>query len=197
MRHSSLSRTSYRLAALVVMVGALIIGGSGDDDGAEVVVDVDNAVATVDAGLAGAVVGDVFTFAGGIPEFGTTTSTTVTFTGTGTTADIGAGAGNVLTTTVTFASCTFTPTAVSGTFTFPIGDPITIATCDMNISADNVAVGGSAETGSISLILNAATSASVAADVALDGTTVVVNGEATDATVSATGATGTGGTGSG
>jgi hypothetical protein len=200
----------YRVAvcALVSALAMFGCGGGGGDDGGDASTtstsNVSNVPVPVNATTVQAVVGQQFTIPNGAifsPGLGTnpavftfTSPTTFSVTSVGSTAS-----GNVA-----FGSCTLTvtlsgfPPAIQG---LQVGNPpISFTTCSIQITASNVAVGGGAVSGTLTLTLGGAngtsTSLAITVQVSIQSNgTLVINGVATGITISGTtGTTGTGGT---
>jgi hypothetical protein len=105
-----------------------------DDDPATGVTPPASAKVPVNAGVATAVANKPFTFASGVPAFGTTTSTTVTLT-SASAAKIDSG-GKTAATGLRFGSCIYT--VMTSTFVAPsplaMGQTITVSPCDMKLN---------------------------------------------------------------
>lgn len=162
-------------------------GGGGGDGAAR--------TATADATLAinptsgpavvSAIADETFTFADGVPAFGTTASTSVEFSEPATPSaaprfSISSG-GNTATGTVAFGSCIFRITAS----TFPAGsrlaagETITVNPCNVNVNTRGVAADGVATTRSAALLLGAAVSAGASITVNVSpGGQLTLNGQA-------------------
>ena len=108
---------------LAVFVSAALTacGGGGTSSPASVSIASSNSTTSVNGTTAAAVVNQPFTFAAGVPDFGTTTSTTVAFTSTGASPTFAISAGGATATgATTFGSCIFTVAAS----TFPPGSKL-------------------------------------------------------------------------
>lgn len=110
----------------------------------------------VTATTAAAVVNEPFTFAAGVPDFGTTTLTTVAFTSTGATPAFAISAdGATATGATTFGSCIFTITAS----TFPagsklaVGQSVRVNPCQLNAATSGGNANGSASNREVKFVL--------------------------------------------
>ncbi|WP_169417949.1 hypothetical protein [Ramlibacter agri] len=132
------------------------------------------------ASNAAAIQGLPFTFASGVPDFGTSQTTTVTVTGTsGTDTFAVSSGGNTASGQLNYGSCIFKFTAS----TFPVGSPlavgntITIANCHFTANTKGTTATGLAVQRVATLVLNSATSGGVTVTVMVNGDgSVTVNG---------------------
>lgn len=125
---------------LTVLVTAVVTacGGGGDSTPVTTTTASGNLPpVAVTASTAAAVVNQPFTFAAGVPDFGTTTPTTVAFTSTGATPAFAISAdGATASGPTTFGSCIFTITAS----TFPagsrlaVGQSVRVNPCNLNVT---------------------------------------------------------------
>ena len=194
----------FLLAAICSVAFALTAcGGGGNDTPLQSASDLSLDVnPTTGANAVGAVSNSSFTFAGGVPDFGTTGSTTVTlasdsFVQPGAAAAPGftvASGGQSASGSLTFGSCIFTVT--DSTFTSgPLvkGARIVINPCQLRVNAAGLPADSAARSRSIFLILRAAVSAGVPLQVSINGGgQVTINGRilGTVTLQPATGATG-------
>lgn len=146
-------KRSFKLMLALGVSAALVAACGGSDDDPPVVAASDTVV-DASAPVVLATQGVPFTFSGGVPEFGTTSTTTVAFTGTGTTplfkieADGGSAEGNVQ-----FGSCIFN--VVSSTIpSLPAGGSITIVGCQLVLGTAGQNANGVALTADMQLRLN-------------------------------------------
>jgi hypothetical protein len=166
------------LAALCMAATLTACGGGGSGSTAQVASA--NTTVAMDATNGQAVTSSVtnkpFTFASGVPDFGTTGSTDVTF-GASNSFQIASG-GNTASGTMAFGSCHFKVT--SSTFTSgPLvsGNTVTINNCQLLVLTKGDPADGSQQSDQAELVLNTATSAGVAVTVSLtaDGKVLINN----------------------
>lgn len=161
-------------------------GGGGGDAARTVTADANLAInPTSGPALVSAIADETFTFADGVPAFGTTASTSVEFSAPPTPSaapgfSISSG-GNTATGTVAFGSCIFRITASS----FPDGhalaegETITVNPCNLNVNVRGATANGQATSRSVALLLGAAASAGATVTVAVTpGGQLTLNGVA-------------------
>ena len=145
--------SKFMLAVVSTAALAACGGGTTSTIPAPVIVSTANLVAPVTASIVPAVVNTPFTFASGVPDFGTTAETTLTFTSTGDTPAFSIGSGGAVATgTTTFGSCIFIITAS----TFPTaqlatGKVVRADTCTLNVGTLGGAANGSSSRRDVSL----------------------------------------------
>ena len=121
-----------------VLVSAVLAAcGGGDSLPVTTTTSTSNVTAAVSSSTAAAVVNQPFTFAAGVPDFGTTTPTTVTFTSaTATPAFAISADGFTASGPTTFGSCIYTVTSS----TFPagsklaVGQSVRVNPCNLNVA---------------------------------------------------------------
>lgn len=185
---------NYKLAA-VLCVALAGCGGGGDDEVLGVATDT---VLAANPTVTSAAVSVPFSFAAGVPEFGTSAATSVTFTGAGATPAFSiASDGNTASGTTEFGSCIFRVTRSS----FPAGhalangQTVTVHPCSLSIATTGAIANGQATSRSVALLLGAAASAGASVTVAVNpsgGLTLNGNIVATVTLTPSTGATGGG-----
>ena len=141
-----------------VLVSAALTacGGGGTSAPISTSIATTNTAAAVTATTAAAVVNEPFTFAAGVPDFGTTTPTTVAFTSTGATPAFAISAGGATATgATTFGSCIFTITAS----TFPAGSKLAVNQsvrvnpCNLNVATSGGNANGAASNREVKFVL--------------------------------------------
>ena len=141
-----------------VLVSAALTacGGGGTSAPISTLTPTSNLTAAVTATTAAAVVNKPFTFAAGVPDFGTTTPTTVAFTSTGATPAFAISAGgSTATGATTFGSCIFTITAS----TFPAGSKLAVNQsvrvnpCNLNVATSGGNANGAASNREVKFVL--------------------------------------------
>lgn len=166
------------IAALFTATILAACGGGGGDDTLNAASS--NLSSNVTASNAAAIQGLPFTFASGVPDFGTSQTTTVTVTGTsGTDTFAIASGGNTASGQLNYGSCIFKFTASTFPAASPlaVGNTITIADCHFNVNTKGTSATGLEFQRVANLVLNAAASAGVTVTVSVNGDgTVVVNG---------------------
>jgi hypothetical protein len=135
---------NLKLSLAAVAAAALLAacGGGGGDDTVAVATTNLNVAATPQT--ASAVANIPFSFAGGVPSFGTTATTTLAFTSSGATPAFRVDAGgNVATGVTTFGSCIFTVGASTFTPPSPLvtGAVIRIDPCGVQVQTSGKAEG--------------------------------------------------------
>jgi hypothetical protein len=210
MQRKNSSKAMCYLVAVCALVSALaMVGcGGGDDDGndggttatsGQTIPTVNTGAVPVTSSNVQALVGQPLAFQNGSifdPSLGSTPAT-LTFTGPGTAPNSEAfnlTSGNSASTgNTTFGSCTFTFTQGS-----LAGKSVTFQTCTIQITANNVTVGGGSVSGTLTFTLNGnASTITVQVSILANGT-LLVNGVSTGIIISSTGTpttTGTTGTG--
>jgi hypothetical protein len=196
------------LVAVCALLSALAIvgcgGGGGDEGGTtvtsgETISSVNSGPVAVNASTVQSVVGQPVTFSNGSIFDPSLAGNSAALTFTSSTQASLASAGSTSTAGVGFGSCTFTFTQG------PLGGKsITFTTCTLQITGNNVPVGGGAVSGSLTLTLSgpfgSGTSIAITVQISiLANGTLVINGVSTgiiissDGTPLTTGTTGTGG----
>jgi hypothetical protein len=164
---------NLKLSLAAVAAAALLAacGGGGDDTVAVAATDLTVAAAPQSTA---AVANIPFSFAGGVPSFGTTATTTLAFTSTATTPAfrIDAG-GNTATGTTRFGSCIFTVTGSTFTAPHPLAANavITINPCSIKIDTAGKAEGTTSTT-EVELVLGTQSSLPATTQV-----TIAANGQ--------------------
>ncbi len=186
MQRRNVGKAMYYLVMIVALVSAftLVACGGDDDDNGEVRT-VSNQSVPVNSSTVQAVTGQPFNFSNGSifgSGIGTTQEATFTFT-TPTTFSLTSG-NSAASGNVAFGSCILTVTASS----FPagqgpqVGTVITFTTCSFQLNAGNVTTGGTAVSGTLTLVLSGPTGSgtsrnSITVQVSiLDNGTLVING---------------------
>ncbi len=189
-------KKSIRFLAISGLAAALAACGGGDDPvqtaATNVKVTASTATATQTAStlIASTTGTQTFTFASGVAAFGTTTSTAVDFNGTAAspTFKVTAGAGTAEG-TLGFGSCKFTVTT-STIATMPVGTTFTVNPCEVQLNTTGAPVGSTSNVNT-TLVLDTASSGTVATQVTVTTSgQVQINGE-TVGTVSVSTGTGT------
>ena len=192
------------LAAMVLVSGMLLAACGGGDSAltpVPLVATTNTAAAinpTTGAAVVQGVLGKNFTFASGVPSFGTTSATSLTLSGSGATPSFNLTSGvNTASGAMTYGSCIFTV----ATSTFPSGTPlaqgskVTVNPCTLSVATAGVKADGTSATANVFLVLGTTNSSPVPVTVSVSSTGVVtVNGSTVGSAtlVPATGATGAG-----
>jgi len=126
-----------------------------------------------------AMLNKTFTFANGVPAFGTTSTTTLTLSGSGATPTFSIASGGLLASgTMTYGSCIFKVT--SSPFTsgpLLLGSLFTVSPCDLTVATAGLPADGSSQNTTASLVLSGTTSSGVPVVVSISPTGVLtVNG---------------------
>ena len=147
-----------KLLLTVFVTVALVACGGGDSTPVTTTTSSSNVTAAVTASTAAAVVNQPFTFAAGVPDFGTTTSTTVAFTSAGATPAFAISAdGATASGPTTFGSCIFTITAS----TFPagsklaVGQSVRVNPCNLTAATAGGNANGAASDREVKFVLGA------------------------------------------
>jgi len=188
----------------VVLGGSLLLAACGSSDSTSVPVAPSTAAANTTIAIdtatgtqaVGSVLNKTFTFAGGVPSYGTTSSTTQVFTGTGAspTSTIAAG-GSTATGPMAYGSCILS-FALSNFASGPlvIGATVTVNPCSIVVNTAGVPADGLPHDVLAFLVLNGTTSAGISVVVSITPAGVLtVNGVVigTIRLIVPTGATGT------
>ena len=169
------------LAVLVSAALAACGGGGGSSTPVATRTSTSNTTAAVTASVAAAVVNQPFTFAGGVPDFGTTTPTTLAFTSATATPAFAIKAGGLTASgRTTFGSCIFTITAS----TFPagsklaVGEEVRVNPCSLNVATSGGNANGSASDREVKFVLGTLNSSGENLPVVINANgSVVINGE--------------------
>ena len=134
------------------------------------------------AAVVGAVLNKNFSFASGVPAFGTSTPTTLAFSGTGATPSFAVSSPEgTASGPTTFGSCIFTVAAS----TFPAGSPlalgqvVTISPCLLNVATVGVVADGSSLPVNASITLGTITSGNTVVTVSISSSGVITVGGST------------------
>lgn len=172
-----------KLVAVILMTTSVVACGGGGGDStppASTVVATSDTTVSVTAATLGAVVNQPFTFAGGVPDFGTTTPTTLAFTSAGATPSFNIGAdGATATGGTTFGSCIFTITSSS----FPagsklaVGQTVRVNPCSLKVATSGGNANGSSSDRAVSFVLGTLSSAGRNLPIVINANgSVVING---------------------
>ena len=149
------------LAVLVSAALAACGGDGGSSTPVATTTSTSNTTAAVTASIAAAVVNQPFTFAGGVPDFGTTTPTTLTFASATAPPAFAINAdGLTASGPTTFGSCIFTITSS----TFPVGSKLAVGQvvrvnpCSLNVATLGGNANGSASDREVKFVLGSVTS---------------------------------------
>ena len=141
--------TNKLFFTVLVSAALAACGGGGTSAPITTLTPTSNTLALVTAKTVGAVVNEPFTFADGVPDFGTTVPTTFAFTSTGESPTFSISAGGATATgTTKFGSCTFTVTPSSFP-AFPagsklaVGQSVSFKTCQLNAATSGGSANGS------------------------------------------------------
>lgn len=154
-------------------IALVLLCACGDGGGGEqaLLVSSSDTELAANPGLIAAVAQTPFTFASGVPSFGTGTTTTVMFTSAASSPAFSIAAdGNTATGTTSFGSCIF---AIQAS-TFPAGHvlsagrTITITPCDLEVNTKGMVANGVPVNRSVALLLGAAASAGASVTVSVD-----------------------------
>ena len=167
----------FKFALVASAAAALIACGGGSSTPAAQVA-ANNLTATVTpttgAALTKAFSGETFTFPSGVSALGTTGSTTVKITDAATPTFVVTAPGGSYSGNLSYGSCIFTITQVTGTLTNRVGQVFTINPCTFTVNTAGAITGATRSTG-VTWTLGQATSGIFNFPVTLnaDGTAVV------------------------
>jgi predicted small lipoprotein YifL len=174
-----MKKTLASLFAIALAASLTACGGGGSEPAPVEVVAADTTIPAT-AATAPAVVNVPFTFAAGVPDFGTTGTTTFAFTSTSTTPAFSiASGGNTATGTTTFGSCHFLVTfsTFPSTSKLALGQTITVDPCNITVNTAGTPANGVAAAHSAALKLGAAVSSGQSITVAVNpGGQLTLNG---------------------
>lgn len=193
------------LAAMVSVSGMLLAACGGGDSAltpVPLVATTNTAAAinpTTGAAVVQGVLGKDFTFANGVPSFGTTSATSLILSGSGATPSFNITSGvSTASGAMAYGSCIFTvatSTFPSGTPLLALGSKVTVSPCTLSVATAGMKADGTSATANVFLVLGTTISSPVSVTVSVSSTGVVtVNGSTVGSAtlVPATGATGAG-----
>lgn len=165
---------------MVTSVAACGGGGSNSAPPVIAVVATSDITVTVTAATIGAIVNHPFTFAGGVPDFGTTTPTTLAFTSAGASSAFNIGAdGATAIGETTFGPCIFTITSSSFSTgsKLAVGQTVRVNPCSLKVATSGGNANGSSSDRAVSFVLGTVSSAGRNLPVVISANgSVVING---------------------
>ncbi|MDB5743342.1 MAG: hypothetical protein JWR68_1657 [Polaromonas sp.] len=196
----------FTLAALVLSSSLMLAacgGGDNDNPPLPTTVATSATTATINPSSGAAAVESVlnqnFSFASGVPAFGTTSATTLTLAGTGAnpTFTIGSG-GNTASGTMTYGSCIFriTSSTYPANHALALGKTTTVSPCALTIATSGITANGTSVSANITLTLGTVFSVPLTITVSVSATGVVTVNGVVIATVPVGASTGANGFGS-
>ena len=177
-----------------VLVSAALAACGGGGPLPDTTIATSNLTAPVNANIAAALVNQSFTFAAGVPDFGTTTPTTMTFTSAAASPAFAiSGDGFAASGLTTFGSCIYTVTAS----TFPagsklaVGQSVRVNPCNLNVATANGNGNGASADREAKFVLGTLNSSGKNLPVAINANGSVVVNNITIGTVTISVVTGT------